>query len=84
MQLLPYMLPVSRRRRSRLLPRGRFISQAETRAAQTDLNGAAKERIAAWFDSMRSQAADNLQRRLGWMTRAHPFILDQQRLIVPL
>ena len=61
-----------------------FISQAETRAAQTDLNGAAKERIAAWFDSMRSQAADNLQRRLGWMTRAHPFILDQQRLIVPL
>ncbi len=61
-----------------------FISQAETKAANTQLNSGSEERIAAWFDSMRSRAADKLQRRLGWMTRAHPFILDQQRLIVPL
>src|SRR5439155_22620749 len=25
-----------------------------------------------------------LSRRLGWMTRAHPFVLDGKRLIVPL
>ena len=30
------------------------------------------------------QAADKLSRRLGWMTRAHPFVLDGRRLIVPL
>ncbi len=61
-----------------------FISQAQSNSALARLNGAATERAAAWFDSMRSRAADKLQRRLGWMTRAHPFILDQQRLIVPL
>ncbi len=32
----------------------------------------------------RRNAADKLFRRLGWMTRAHPFILDNRRLIVPL
>ncbi len=32
----------------------------------------------------RKNAADKLFRRLGWMTRAHPFILDNRRLIVPL
>jgi predicted neuraminidase len=32
----------------------------------------------------RKNAADKLFRRMGWMTRAHPFILDNRRLIVPL
>lgn len=40
----------------------------------------ARERVA----EMRKNAADKLYKRLGWMTRAHPFILDNQRLIVPL
>ncbi len=32
----------------------------------------------------RRNAADKLFRRLGWMTRAHPFVLDNRRLIAPL
>jgi predicted neuraminidase len=32
----------------------------------------------------RMNAADKYFRRLGWMTRAHPFVLDNKRLIVPL
>jgi predicted neuraminidase len=32
----------------------------------------------------RKNAADKLFRRMGWMTRAHSFILDNRRLIVPL
>jgi predicted neuraminidase len=32
----------------------------------------------------RTHAADKYFRRLGWMTRAHPFVLDGKRLIVPL
>jgi predicted neuraminidase len=32
----------------------------------------------------RKNASDKLFRRMGWMTRAHPFILDNRRLIVPL
>ncbi|MEW6130165.1 MAG: exo-alpha-sialidase [Acidobacteriota bacterium] len=32
----------------------------------------------------RKHAADKYFRRMGWMTRAHPFVLDGKRLIVPL
>ena len=37
-----------------------------------------------WLASLRTQAADKLTRRIGWFTRAHPFVLDGRRLIVPL
>lgn len=33
---------------------------------------------------IRARAADKLLSRLGWMTRAHPCVLDGKRLIVPL
>src|SRR5688500_8584706 len=33
---------------------------------------------------MRSYSTNKLNQRLGWLTRAHPFILDAKRLIVPL
>jgi predicted neuraminidase len=33
---------------------------------------------------LKEHAADKLFRRLGWMTRAHPVVLDGTRLIVPL
>lgn len=38
----------------------------------------------AHLERIKRLAADKLSRRLGWMTRAHPFILDGGRLIVPL
>lgn len=38
----------------------------------------------AWLAHMRSYSTNKLNQRLGWMTRAHPFILDAKRLIVPL
>jgi predicted neuraminidase len=37
-----------------------------------------------YVDRLRKEAGDKLKRRLGWMTRAHPFVLDGTRLIVPL
>ena len=37
-----------------------------------------------YLDAMRQHATDKLYRRLGWMTRAHPYVLDAHRLIVPL
>ena len=33
---------------------------------------------------LKTQATDKLQRRLGWMTRAHPIVLGGTRMIVPL
>jgi predicted neuraminidase len=37
-----------------------------------------------YVDKLRKDAGDKLTRRLGWMTRAHPYVLDGTRLIVPL
>jgi predicted neuraminidase len=37
-----------------------------------------------YVERLRKDAGDKLTRRLGWMTRAHPFVLDGTRLIVPL
>ena len=45
---------------------------------------APKETLQAYIKRMRQLASDKLARRLGWMTRAHPFVLDGKRLIVPL
>jgi len=43
-----------------------------------------REAAAAYIERTKKNAADKFFRRLGWMTRAHPFILDGKRLIVPL
>lgn len=37
-----------------------------------------------FLKELKVQAADKLTRRLGWMTRAHPLLLDGRRLLVPL
>jgi predicted neuraminidase len=45
---------------------------------------ATPEDVAKYGDRLVSDAGDKLKRRLGWMTRAHPYLLDGTRLIVPL
>ena len=51
---------------------------------QEDLPEKYRQEAQAFLDAMKLHATDKLYRRLGWMTRAHPFVLDGQRLIVPL
>jgi predicted neuraminidase len=41
-------------------------------------------RAVAYVDRIKKDAGDKLSRRLGWMTRAHPYVVDGTRLIVPL
>jgi predicted neuraminidase len=53
-------------------------------ARQQPLPELLRERVNTYLDAIRRHAADKLYCRLGWMTRAHPFVLDRQRLIVPL
>ena len=43
-----------------------------------------KGRAAEYLAGIRKQAEDKLTRRLGWMTRAHPVLIGESRLIVPL
>ncbi len=42
------------------------------------------DELGNWMQETRKRAADKLSCRLGWMTRAHPYVLDGKRLIVPL
>jgi predicted neuraminidase len=46
--------------------------------------GELAERRRQYLERIRKDAGDKLTRRLGWMTRAHPQVLDGTRLIVPL
>jgi predicted neuraminidase len=43
-----------------------------------------REELRTYLEELRKSASDKLIRRLGWMTRAHPFVLEERRLIVPL
>jgi hypothetical protein len=42
------------------------------------------DEFAQWIQKNRTRLKDKLNCRLGWMTRVHPFVLDGQRLILPL
>lgn len=42
------------------------------------------ETFKKWLEEGRARVADKLSCRLGWMTRAHPLVLQGKRLIVPL
>ena len=53
-------------------------------ATAKDLPQGQREMAATYIERTRKNASDKFFRRLGWMTRAHPFILDGKRLIVPL
>jgi hypothetical protein len=69
-------------------PGDEFIKSVEKWAAESEQeplpSGVSKERVSKYLAEIRNQANDKLTRRLGWMTRAHPFVLEGKRLIVPL
>src|SRR4029078_10227631 len=44
----------------------------------------ADERVRQYVEKMKKDAGGKLTRRLGWMTRAHPYVLDGTTLIVAL
>jgi len=56
----------------------------EFEAQVKDLPEAQQKRARDFISATRKHAADKYFRRLGWMTRAHPVVLDGKRLIVPL
>ncbi|MBM3840347.1 MAG: neuraminidase (sialidase)-like protein [Verrucomicrobia bacterium] len=62
----------------------KYADAAEATLRDSSYPDDAKQRFQTRLAELRKKAADKLYRRLGWMTRAHPFILDGTRLIVPL
>lgn len=61
-----------------------FVQQTRPSLDRAVLGDALADKAEAWLASLEKQASDKLTRRLGWFTRAHPFVLDNRRLIVPL
>ena len=76
-----------------LSPGTNFVQEV-ARFAATFAESLGQEGV-AWLEEDRKEAKrfleyarlrtqDKLSRRLGWMTRAHPLMIDEKRLIVPL
>lgn len=61
-----------------------FVDRLEESLSSMRLTEELSNRYRRHIDDMRRHGADKLFRRLGWMTRAHPFVLEGKRLIVPL
>jgi predicted neuraminidase len=57
--------------------------EADRLAAQLPA-GEASARARTYLEKLKTDAADKLTRRLGWMTRVHPLQLADGRIIVPL
>jgi hypothetical protein len=61
-----------------------YVEKVEAGPSALAIPEEMRDRVSGYLQNLRTQAGDKLGRRLGWMTRAHPFILDGKRLIVPL
>jgi predicted neuraminidase len=61
-----------------------FVVEQRRALEGLDSEDEMRQRAAKHLERIEVFAQDKLSRRLGWMTRAHPFVLDESRLIVPL
>ena len=62
----------------------RCLPALEKEVASLTLTEKEKMEAGDYLKAIREHTSDRLYRRLGWMTRSHPLILDGKRLIVPL
>jgi predicted neuraminidase len=67
-----------------LTPGDEFAKAVGADADRILASGPQTPQVVAYLEKRKKDAADKLSRRLGWMTRAHPYVLDGTRLIVPL
>ena len=65
-------------------PGDSFVDTVNREAERWSAAAPQNEQVSRHVQTVRKNAADKLFRRLGWMTRAHPLVLDGTRLIVPL
>lgn len=62
----------------------RWIPDVEKLLTTTNLSTEHREEVQRYLGVMRDKSTDKLYRRLGWMTRAHPYVFEGKRLILPL
>jgi len=57
---------------------------AKTYLSSLDIPELLAPQVELWREHITQQAGDKLTRRLGWFTRAHPYILDDNTMLVGL
>lgn len=62
----------------------RFLPEVERLVDTLTLTSEQRQEAKDFLDAMRDRVDDKLYRRLGWMTRAHPVVLNGKQIIVPL
>lgn len=62
----------------------RELPRLEAEAGQLELPTRTRTEVDDFLNAMRHRAEDKLYRRLGWMPRARPTLLESGRLILPL
>jgi len=62
----------------------RYVDEVRGRLDVELPEGVSREQALHYLQRLETRSGDKLYRRLGWMTRAHPFLLGERRLIVPL
>lgn len=62
----------------------KVVRKANAYADTIEIPEGMAPKISQWKEHIRSQAADKLTRRLGWFTRAHPFMLEDGRMLLGL
>jgi predicted neuraminidase len=60
-----------------------YLNQVKS-DSQLDVPAEYRSKLSSYVSLLGKAADDKLSRRLGWMTRAHPFVLGGERIIVPL
>jgi predicted neuraminidase len=58
--------------------------RAKTEAYAKSMGIEITGRVQEWAENNYKQAADKLTRRIGWFTRAHPYIWDDEKMLVGL
>jgi len=62
----------------------RWLPEAERTLKESPLSADAREEVERYLAVMREKSSDKLYQRLGWMTRAHPYVFENRRIILPL
>jgi hypothetical protein len=62
----------------------RVTKSIDTYLSTLDVPKELSPQVKLWKGHIQRQAADKLTRRLGWFTRAHPYILDGNKMLVGL
>ena len=62
----------------------RWLPEIEKVLGESDLPADERKEVERYLGVMKERTGDTLYRRLGWMTRAHPYVFEGRRIILPL